>query len=215
MQKKNERKIIFFDFDGVIADSFSIGFEINKIIDPDIVTENDYRNLFNGNIHDWAKGSSLEEKEIKRINEEFFTRYIPQMKKVKVIPDMKKMIVKLGKIYTLFIISSTITSPIRDFLERNDILSYFNDIVGSKFIDTNKTERIKAVFKKYSVGAEDCVFITDTLGDMREAASVGVRSIGVAWGFQKKENLIKGNPLRIAEKPEELFDIVSDYFKQK
>ncbi len=212
---KKRKKIIFFDFDGVIADSFSIGFEINKIIDFNIVTESDYRNLFNGNIHDWAKGSSLEEKEIKRINEEFFARYIPQMEKVRVIPGMKEAIAKLGEIYTLFIISSTITSHIRDFLERNNILSYFNDIVGSKFIDANKTERIKAVFKKYSVGAEDCVFITDTLGDMREAARVGVQSIGVAWGFQKKENLLKGKPFFLVEKPEELFDIVSNYFKQK
>ncbi len=212
MEKK--RKIVFFDFDGVIADSFSIAFEINKIIDPNIVSENDYRKLFDRNIAEWAVNSNPKE-ELDKISREFFKKYIPQMKNVKIFPAMKKVIAKLGKIYTLFIISSTITSPIRDFLERNNILSYFNDILGSKFIDTNKTERIKTVFKNYGVGAKDCVFITDTLGDIREAASVGVQSIGVTWGFQKKENLIKGNPLRIAEKPEELFDIVSNYFKQK
>lgn len=140
--------------------------------------------------------------------------YIPQMKRVKTIPGMKKVIAKLGGMYNLFIISSTITSPIRDFLERNNILPYFNDVVDSKFIDTNKTERIRSVLKKYGVRAKDCVFITDTLGDMREAANVGIQSIGVTWGFQKKENLLKGKPFRIAEKPEELLDIVSNCFKQ-
>ncbi len=212
MEKK--RKIVFFDFDGVIADSFSIAFEINKIIDPNIVSENDYRKLFNGNIAEWAV-NSIPREEMDKISRDFFEKYIPQMKNVKIFPAMKKVIAKLGKIYTLFIISSTITSPIRDFLERNNILSYFNDILGSKFIDTNKTERIKTVFKNYGVGAEDCVFITDTLGDMREAASVGVQSIGVTWGFQKKENLTKGTPFSFAEKPEELLDIVPKYFEKK
>ncbi len=212
MEKK--RKIVFFDFDGVIADSFSIAFEINKIIDPNIVSENDYRKLFDRNIAEWAV-NSIPKEELDKISREFFKKYIPQMKNVKIFPAMKKVIAKLGKIYTLFIISSTITSPIRDFLERNNILSYFNDILGSKFIDTNKTERIKTVFKNYGVGAEDCVFITDTLGDMREAASVGVQSIGVTWGFQKKENLTKGTPFSFAEKPEELLDIVPKYFEKK
>jgi len=82
---KKKRKIVFFDFDGVIADSFSIAFEVNKMIDPliSVGTENDYRKLFDRNINDWGKNSAVAEKEVERINKEFFKRYIPQMKKVK------------------------------------------------------------------------------------------------------------------------------------
>lgn len=214
---KMKRKIIFFDFDGVIADSFSIGFEINKTIDPlvSVGTEDDYRKLFDGNINDWGKNSSVSEKEVERINKEFFERYIPQMERVKMFPGMKEVIANLAKTHILFIVSSTIISPLRDFLNRNNILSYFHDIVGSNFIDANKTERIKAVFKKYGAEAKDCVFITDTLGDIREASSVGVQSIGVSWGFQDRENLLKGSPFSIAEKPGDLLGIVSDCFKEK
>ena len=213
---KKKRKIVFFDFDGVIADSFSIAFEVNKMIDPliSVGTENDYRKLFDRNINDWGKNSAVAEKEVERINKEFFKRYIPQMKKVKMFPGMKDVIAKLGKQYILLIISSTITSPISDFLKRNDILLYFDEVVGDNILHTNKTERVKRVFNKYGVKAEDCVFITDTLGDMREAASLSVKSIGVSWGFQKKENLLKGKPFSIAEKPDELINIVSDYFRQ-
>jgi len=215
MQKK--RKIILFDLDGVIADSFSIAFEINKIIDPlvSVGTEDDYRKLFDGNINDWGKNSAVAEKEVKRIDREFFKRYIPQMKKVKMFPGIKNVIAKLGKKYILLIISSTITSPIYDFLKRNGILPYFDEVVGDNIVHTNKTERVKRVFNKYEVEDKDCVFITDTLGDMREAASLGIKSIGVSWGFQKRENLLKGKPFCIAEKPEELLGAVLNYFKQK
>lgn len=206
------KKIIFFDFDGVIADSFDIALEINKQIDSKIKTEDDFRNLFNGNINDWKKDSSYKEEEIKRIDDDFFARYIPQMKKVKMFLGMKEVILKLAEEYTLLIVSSTIVSPIRDFLKRNSILSCFDNIVGNNFADVNKTERIKMVFKEYGAEPEDCVFITDTLGDIREAAGLGVQSIGVAWGFQEKENLRKSNPFRVVVKPEDLYNAVSSYF---
>jgi len=208
-----KKKIIFFDFGGVIADSFDIAFKVNKIIDPKIVSEKDYRKLFDGNIVDWAIKSTPKE-ELERIDREFWKRYIPQMKKVKIFPGMKKVITELTKTHILLIISSTIISPIRDFLERNNIYSYFDNIVGNNFIDANKTERMKMVFKEYKIEPKDCLFIADTLGDIKEASRLGVQSVGVAWGFQGKGNLLKGNPVSIAEKPKELLDIVSDYFKE-
>ncbi len=209
------KKIILFDFDGVIADSYSINFEINKIIDPKSITKEDFQNLFNGNINDdGLKSLSYSQEEIKKINEDFFAKYTPQMEKVRIFPGMKEVVEELAKNYTLLIISSTIINPIRDFLKRNKILSYFDDIVGNNFADANKTERIKMVLKRYGVEAKDCIFITDTLGDMREAAIYGIPSVGVAWGFQTKENLAKGNPYQIAEKPEDLCAIVDNYFSQ-
>lgn len=208
-----KKKIILFDFDGVIADSFDVAFDVNKIIDRNIVTENDFRQLFDGNIYDHMKnGGLVGRKEAEKMSKEFFKIYLPRMKEVKMVSGMKEAIKMLSKIYTLLIISSTITSPIGEFLKRYNTFSYFDEIVKGDAYHTNKVERIKMVFKKYKVGAKDCIFITDTLGDMKEAASVGVSSIGVAWGFQEKENLLKGNPFRIAEKPEDLCVAVASYF---
>lgn len=206
-----KKKIIFFDFDGVIADSFSIAFEVNKIIDPNIVTEGDLRRLFDGNIGEWAK-NSLEEEELDRITKKFFDLYVPKMKDVRIFSGIESVIARLAEKYTLFIISSTITSPIGDFMKRYNILSYFEELMGDNIVHTDKTGRIKRVFEKHKATPKDCVFITDTLGDMREAAFMGIQSIGVAWGFQKRENLLKGNPFGIAESPEDLFNIISDYF---
>jgi len=212
---QDERKIILLDFDGVIADSYDVAFKINKIIDNRIKNEKDFQKLFNGNINDWTKDSSCTKEEIRIINDNFFAKYIPQMKKVKIFSGIKDVLMGLSKKYTLLIISSTIISPIHDLLKRNNVHSYFDDIVGSNFVDANKTERMKMVLKKYEVETKDCIFVTDTLGDIKEATNVGIDSIGVAWGFQERENLLKGKPFAIAEKPKELLDIVSDYFKQK
>lgn len=211
--EKIKRKIVFFDFDGVIADTFDIGFEINKQIDGKIKTKDDYRELFNGNINDWKKNSSYSEAEIKKADDEFFARWTIKMAKANVFPGIKDAVRELAKSYTLIIISSTIASPIRDFLERNGIFSYFEQFSGDRVVHSDKAERIKRTFKKYGVGPKYCVFITDTLGDMREATSCGISSIGVAWGFQKKESFRRAKPFKIVEKPKDLFFAVSDYFK--
>jgi phosphoglycolate phosphatase-like HAD superfamily hydrolase len=209
--KKAEKKIVFFDFDGVIADSFDVVFWINN--DSRVKTKDDFANLFDGNINDWKKGASYGPDEIKKIDDEFFARYISKMGEVKVFPGMKETARELAGSYTLIIISSMLASLVKDFLERNDMLRYFEEFESDNVVYANKTERIKKVFKKYGIGPKDCVFITDTLGDMREASSCGVSSIGVAWGFQKKENLLGAKPFKIVENPKELILAVYDYFK--
>ena len=67
------------------------------------------------------------------------------------------------------------------------------------------------VFDEYKIGYKDCIFVTDTLGDIKEAIKCNVQSIAVTWGFQPKERLLKGNPYAIVETPEELFAAISDW----
>ncbi len=50
---------------------------------------------------------------------------------------------------------------------------------------------------------------------MREASRAGVGAIGVTWGFQAPETLLGGKPFRLAEKPADLSNAVTDYFNFK
>ncbi|MCX6738130.1 MAG: HAD hydrolase-like protein [Candidatus Parcubacteria bacterium] len=209
MEKEGFNKIILFDFDGVIADSFDIAFEVQKIVHPGL-TPDGYRDFFNGNINDWSK-NLVKNEEAKKINQKFANIYIPRMKEVKIMEGIREAIIELEKSYKLVIISSSITSPIGDWLERNNIANYFDLIMGND-IHTSKIEKIKMIFEKYKAGPENCVFITDTIGDMKEAFKMGIKSIGVVWGFQDKEKLAKEKPFAIAEKPKDLVLVIKEYF---
>lgn len=206
-----KKYFILFDFDGVIADSFRPAFDIQKMICPHI-TEDIYRKRFEGNINDWEEPINVHTEDC-RHDIDFFTEYIPRMEKeVQIVPGMKKVIVELEKQYTLVVVSSTITSPIQDFLEGHDLANHFVQIMGND-VHTSKVEKMKMVFEKFGVEAKDCVFITDTLGDMHEASRVDVGTIGVAWGFHIAETLLRGKPFRLVEKPIDILTAVSDYFK--
>lgn len=204
------KNFILFDFDGVIADSFRPAFEIQKIICPHL-TEDIYRRRFERNINDWEEPINIHTEEC-RHDIDFFTEYIPRMKnEVQLVPGIKEVIIELEKNYTLIVISSTITSPIQEFLEGHDLANHFAQIMGND-VHTSKVEKMKMVFEKYGAEAKDCVFITDTLGDMHEAEKMNVGAIGITWGFHTPETLQKGKPFRLVEKPARLLTAISDYF---
>ncbi len=206
-----KKPFILFDFDGVIADSFQLSFEITKMIYPRLI-EDAYRELFEGNINDHRKQQNIYTAEY-RHDVDFDAEYRPRMKnEVKIVPEVKEVIIELEKNYTLIVVSSTITSPIREFLEKHELASHFAWIMGND-VHKSKVEKIKMVFEKYGIGPKDCVFITDTLGDMREATRAGVKSIGVTWGFHKPETLLRGEPFGLVEKPIELSTATGGYFK--
>jgi phosphoglycolate phosphatase len=204
-------KYILFDFDGVIIDSFACAYAVKKMICPN-ATESQYRKCFDGNINDdWHKGD-IEHDETCRHGLDFSVEYSPLIEKdAPIFPGMREVIRKLARSYKLIIISSTLTAPIGAILNKFGIASFFTDVFGND-VNPSKVEKIKLVFSKYSIAAEQCVFVTDTLGDMLEASKTGVKAIGVAWGFQDKATLLRGKPFKIAKKPTDLAPIVFDHF---
>jgi len=205
-------RYLLFDFDGVIVDTFAIAFEVQKLI-YDGITEDDYKTFFEENINERNKTlthSKLADNFHPEVD--FFTEYIPKFKEeARVFEGITEVIKQLSENYSLIIISSTITTPIQEFLEKNNLTSYFVEVMGND-VHKSKIEKIKMVFAKYKTDSSNCVFITDTLGDLREASKVEVKAIAVSWGFHNHEILAKGSPYKIIDKPEELVDAVSDLF---
>lgn len=204
------KKCILFDFDGVIADSYKSSFAVAKIMHP-MLTEKIHKGLFDGNVFDTHEFEIVHTEDCKH-DIDYYAEYGPHAKEhSRLIRGMDTLIRELASDYALFVISSCTAPIIQDFLERNGLSNIFTDILGEES-HRRKDEKIRIVFERYGFDAARAVFVTDTLGDIREARTVGVDSIGVSWGFQRSENLKKGDPFRIVDTPEELSRTVRDYF---
>lgn len=204
-----DKPMILFDFDGVIVDSFSACFEVGKIICPHL-TEEEYRSCFNGNIND-GHGTHAHS-DACRHDIEWISEYIPRMKQgVAVVPGMEAVISQLAEHYRLMIVSSSIAIAIQDIIDRNNLTSFFAEIMDNK-VHKSKVEKIHMVFTKYNTNAKNCVFVTDTLGDFHEATRAGVGTIGVSWGFHDREWLSHAPFFRIVDRPEMLGLAITDYF---
>jgi phosphoglycolate phosphatase len=209
------KKFLLFDFDGVIADSYSVAYDTARAMCARM-DDTTYRSMFEGNVHE-RHGAVMTEDHGPECKHDldWFGIFTPAFEeRAKLFPGMREVIEKLSHEYILIIISSTITSPIQGFLEKNHIGRYFSEVMGAD-VHTSKREKIGMVFAKYGIEASSCLFITDTLGDMREAAEAGVGALGVAWGFHPRETLEKGNPYGIVEKPQEIEPAIEAYFAEQ
>lgn len=202
------KKYILFDFDGVIIDSFHSSFGINKKIRPG-VQEQQYRDFFNGNIYE-AVTKPDEEKMQNDSVRQFFHHYELACDNLSYFKGMPEVIKELSSDYTLIIISSTVGSIIEYFLCCHNLRNYFVSIMGPE-VEYNKTKKIEMVFEKFKTTAKHCLFITDTLGDIKEARKVKVDSLAVAWGYHSVATLELGNPLAIADQPSDLPKLVRTF----
>lgn len=198
-----QNKVIFFDFDGVIADSLQIAFEVNQLSKPTLTLEL-YRSYFDGNINDAIHTDEV----LKKID--FFEEYGKRFEKLEINKYTKSTIEKLSQEYQLFIISSTRGDIIQSYLQRHEILSCFTEILGNE-IEKSKIKKFQILFDKYNINQKDIIFITDTSGDIKEAKKVGIETIvGIIGGYQFEENLKKENPTIIVENFTQFYDFVKE-----
>jgi len=196
-------KTIIFDFDGVLGNTYKINFETCRDFFPDL-SEKDFKdyhngNVFQSNIMKWKPNdlSKFFEKQKKR-----FTR--------KHLFPLKKVISKLQKKYQLLVISSTMDDCVKYFLSLGDYNQFFQKIFGST-THKSKVEKFKMIFKQYNLQPQECLFITDTVGDIKEARKVNIQSIAVTWGYHDEKFLSAHKPLAIAHNADELLQVIGKY----
>ncbi len=202
-------KLVIFDFDGVVVNTFSFAFEINK--EQFGISEDEYRKKFEGNFY--KTGSNIDKQMESPINFDFFALYQPKL--MNLVPEIEiiKSIEKLSEQYTLAIVSSTLTDIIHDYLVKFDARNYFQEILGAD-IEKSKILKINALLESYNIKPSKAVFVTDTSGDIQEAEQCEVKGIAVTWGYHPKATLEKASPFRIVETPEKLGEAISDSFKE-
>jgi phosphoglycolate phosphatase-like HAD superfamily hydrolase len=159
-------KAIVFDFDGVLHDTFDIGFKTNQAINPSVTIDN-YKDSFNGNLYELKKELTLED--IKT----FFAIQAREFDNLVMDEETKKELLKLKENHKLFIVSSNSEISLKKYLERSNL-------------------------------PNECIFVTDTLGDLLEAQKVAVKAVAVNYGFHEAERLKKGNPIAIISNLREL-----------
>ena len=200
-----KRKALLFDFDGVLADTFEFCYQINLGLMPEL-TRDEYRARFNGNI--FSVMAKMKEKP-KYDKFDFFAAFTPKLLATPMNEKIRTLVEKFSRSHSLFIISSTTSDPIKQFLAQNNILYCFQGILG-KDHGKSKVEKINGLLKAYGLKTHDCLFITDTLGDIEEARACGINSIAVTWGYHPKKTLFQGKPFALAETLEELETLIEE-----
>ncbi len=196
-------KLIIFDFDGVIDNNYDLSFELNgkKFID---LTREEHKKIYEGNIHN-------EREKLKHRDTGFdFLGHLSDTRKTrKIKEETKNALQRLAQNYDLGIVSSCYEYGIKDYLGVNEVKDLFSFLYG---LETHKlkTHKFRKVLNELNLKENECIFITDTLGDILEANEVGIPTIAVDFGYHERERLEKGNPLNIVSSFEELVETIKN-----
>lgn len=203
------KKLVIFDFDGVLVNTLDFSFAIHKALNKDLTWER-FKDFSNGNFHDGI-GNALKEGSYV-IPTEWDEHYDKNIINLTISDVLNNTVKNLSEDYRLAIVSSSGSNSIEKFLEKEGIREFFNDVWGSD-VDRSKIVKINNLLSQYNISPEDTVFITDSLGDILEGNECKVKSIGVTWGIHSEKNLEKGNPVAIIGDPMDLFDTIQNVLK--
>lgn len=208
MAIKTIMRILLFDYDGVIANSFQVVFEIfNSVCEKyglHQMNKEEFVHLYDDNFYVDVVKRGMKQQDVSKMIEDFRAGFLKNKSKIEMFDKINEVVNELGKKNKIIIITSSETSVVKEFLKRFGIKT--DEVLGAD-VETSKIKKIETVKKKYPNA--NFVFITDTSGDVKEGKKAGVECYGVTWGYHNEQQLMRQTPEKIFHSPQELLNFFS------
>lgn len=201
-------KVIIFDFDGTIADSFDVVLAIsNRLADefgypptqPEDVDE--LKSLSSREILKRSRVSVFKLPFLLRRLRVEFNREISQLQP---IPGIKEALLELKhQGHHLGIVTSNSKQNVIAFLEAQGMREIF-DFVDSGLTLFGKGRIIQQILRQNQIAPETVIYVGDETRDVEAARKIGIKVIAVCWGFNSCNVLAAQKPDFLIHKPAEL-----------
>ncbi len=208
--KNSAERVIFFDFDGTIADSFDGMMEVfNKMANEygyDKIDKKDIDAFRKLSLRDIIKKFAIPKWKLPLIiyrARKIFNKRLPS---ILMVPGMKEVLRELKKRqYCLGILTSNSEKNVRDFLTRQGI--DFFDFIFSESSLFGKDKALKKIVQNHGWDTKRFFYVGDETRDVEAAKKSGVSSVAVCWGFNSESILKEYAVDHIVRKPRGLLRI--------
>lgn len=202
-----KKKQVALDFDGVIANTFHFHLgKLKEVFGVELAPE-DYKDIHNGNFY------ANNHPELDGLDYQIYAREVGESEAFTTpFPDAIDSIKSLSDAYQLHLVTSGWEMQVRPFLEKHGIVDLFSSLL---FADqsTSKHEKLESILKSHDeLTSEDCIFVTDTVGDVYESRAVQIPVIAVTFGFHEKARLVEVEPEYLADSWQEIVKIIDQHF---
>ncbi|MEM1168289.1 MAG: HAD-IA family hydrolase [Cyanobacteria bacterium P01_H01_bin.35] len=207
-------KIVIFDFDGTLADTFDLIFAITNRLS----VEFGYKQAKKEEIPEIEKLSPLElihQSGISLFKVPFLLRKIrtefqKEINNVRLFAGIKEAVLELQyQDYKIGIITSNAQENVEYVLQKHDLFIF--DFIASGTTLFGKHRVIKKYLKLEKIQPEEMVYVGDETRDINAAKKAKVKAIAVTWGFNSREALSKYQPDALIEQPQELIEVINKF----
>jgi phosphoglycolate phosphatase len=198
-------KIVMFDFDGVIADSWCA--QKSAYVGAlrahglhDFATSATFRDLLESNWFEALRRAGVPPEAVAAVEEAFGESPTPEL-----FPGMDEVLERLGAAYPVIVVTSSSTADVWRVLEDRGVRGV-DEVIGGD-VEPSKVRKIRSIRRRFGEELE-AWYVCDTVGDVVEAREAGAAVIGASWGWHGEERLLRSAPDRIARRPRELLDLL-------
>jgi len=210
-------RVVIFDFDGTLADTFSTVVSIVNSLAPrygfhplDIAAIASMRHL---RAQDLLKVVRIPFWRIPSFLLEVKSVLGTQIEHVSPFPGIVPALESLHeKEYVLGILTSNRRETVELFLAHNAIILF--DFVYSEKDLFGKARVLQNLMKQYQLSSEQVVYVGDETRDIEAAHHAGIRIVSVGWGFNSIRALEQAHPDILIHKPHELVSAVESLFSK-
>ena len=107
----------------------------------------------------------------------------------------------------LGVLTSNSRQNVEAFLRSHQLDELF-EIVATEASIFGKQRLLKRCLKQHRLHLERTIYVGDETRDIEAASAVGMRSVGVSWGFNTRERLLTCGPDGVAGEPGELVELL-------
>ena len=207
-------KVIIFDFDGTLADTFPLVVDVAyKLTGARRLPAEEIEKLRRLPLLKAVPQLGMRRRSVFTLILSTRAHMYPRMHEVPPfagVPELVKELHEAG--YRLLVLSSNRRRNVRAFLQAHQLEQYFEDEVsvlyGNVFF---KAHGLRKLLRRKHVRAADCAYIGNEPLDMQAAERVGMRAIATTWSGQARSELADTRPSAIIDKPAELSGVLATW----
>lgn len=200
-------KLVIFDFDGTIADTFDAAFVIlNKLADEfgfrrlEAAELEKARDMRTRQLMKFLKIPMSRMNAIARRGSEEIRARMPEIQPLAGVPGLLRELHAAG--YELGMVTSNSEDNVRMFLQKFDLDLFVFIRSSSKLL--GKAHELRVLMKTRRVAAKDILFVGDETRDIEAAKKAGIPMAAVTWGYNSVHSLEAMKPEFVFDKPSDL-----------
>lgn len=209
-----EAQHIVFDFDGTIADTFSMALSTFNPVARELrireIAPDDFEMIRSQGSRELMKTFGVSRWRLTRVMLRLRKEMTKAIDQTKVIEGMRDALTELQKKgYELGILTSNSVKNVELFLELHDMKHLFNFIYSGKNIFGKKKVMLK-MMRREKIDRERIVYVGDETRDVEASHKARIPVIAVTWGLNNRAVLEKSRPTRITDNPQDILPFVQE-----
>ena len=205
-------KVIIFDFDGTVADTFDALVTISNNLAPEFgylpATPEEIAKIKDLTTREIIQRSGVAIYKIPFLLRKVISQLNSKIHALSPVEGMRAALFELKKQGNkLGIITSNDRDNVQVFLQNNGLLDLFDFIYGGTRI-FGKSRVINNFLHQANLRPDEIIYVGDETRDIEAAKKSKIKIIAVSWGFNSSQILKQQKPDFLIEHPQQLMQVI-------